>query len=274
MRQTFALVELTFREAFARKIFMAFMGISTLVCLLFIFALNLDIVDGFQASVSFFGKQAPQLARVEDVLKTLESLIALGLFTGGVFLSLFATSNLIPGLLQPGNIDLLLSKPISRPQILLGRYLGAVAIVAFNIVYLVFFSWLILSLKTGLWNTGFLASSLLIIITFAILYGFMTLLALLSQSGAFALMGTYFVIFFSPLLLQRDQIYALLSHRIYGFILDGLYYFFPKTPELGKMTGNLVIGIPVQSWMPLWSSLLFGFLMLALSLLIFTRKNY
>lgn len=274
MKQTFAIIELTFREAFARKIFMAFLGISTLVCLLFIFALNLDIVDGFQASVSFFGQKSGQLAQVADILHTLESIIAIGLFTGGLFLSLFATSNLIPGILQPGTIDLLISKPLSRAQILLGRYLGAVAIVAFNIFYLVLFSWLILSIKTGLWNFGFLASSLLIIATFAVFYGLMTLLALISRSGAFALMGTYFVLFFSPVLLQREQIYALLSHKFYGLILDGLYYFLPKSPELGKITSDLVLGAPVESWMPLWSSLIFGNFMLGISLFIFKKKNF
>ncbi|NOQ98290.1 MAG: hypothetical protein GQ561_09010, partial [Calditrichae bacterium] len=48
----YALIQITFRESFAKKTFMAFFGISTLICLLFMFALNLDIVDGMKSSIS------------------------------------------------------------------------------------------------------------------------------------------------------------------------------------------------------------------------------
>ncbi|GAB4364304.1 MAG: ABC transporter permease subunit [Calditrichia bacterium] len=269
-----AIIELTFRESFAKKTFMAFFGISTLVCLLFIFALNLDIVDGVQSSISLFGMESGELFELRKILFILEGIVALGLFTGGLFMSLFATSNLIPSMLTPGNIDLYLSKPISRRQILLGRFLGAVSIVAFNVFYLVGFSWLILSLKTGIWNFGFLLSGLMIVITFSILYALMTLLGMVTRSSAFSLMLTYFVLFFSPLLLERNKIYALLSHKIYGYLIDGLYYFLPKTAELGHITQMLVRRMPVASWMALWSSLLFGLVMFVLSQIIFSRKNF
>ena len=146
-----AIIQLTFRESLAKKTFLAFLAISTLTCLLFIFALNLDIVDGVTSSVSLFGKDTGARVGLKEIVLTVESVIAMFLFTGGVFMSLFATSNLIPSLLQPGSVDLLISKPMSRVQILAGRFLGAVAIVAFNVFYLVIFSWLILFLKTGLW---------------------------------------------------------------------------------------------------------------------------
>jgi ABC-type transport system involved in multi-copper enzyme maturation permease subunit len=196
------------------------------------------------------------------------------LFAGGLFLSLFATSGLIPSLLQPGTVDLLISKPLSRIQILISRYFGAVAIVAFNVFYLVIFSWLILSVKTGFWNLGYLLAAVMIVLTFMILYSLMTFLGLLIQSGAFSLMITYLILFFSPLLLQRDAIYALLSGKIWGYLLDGLYHFLPKTAELGNITRILVEGGNVYSWGPLWSSLAFGLFMLMTSSFIFIKKNF
>ena len=54
-----SIIQLTFRESLAKKTFLAFFGISTLICLLFIFALNLDIVDGMQSSISIFGHDVP-----------------------------------------------------------------------------------------------------------------------------------------------------------------------------------------------------------------------
>ncbi|OPX34381.1 hypothetical protein B1H10_03780 [candidate division KSB1 bacterium 4484_188] len=274
MMKTLALIQLTFRESFAKKTFIAFFAISTMLCFLFIFALNLDIVDGVKSSVSLFGKETGKLIELQKILLALEGAVAVALFTGGLFMSLFATSNLIPSLTQPGNIDLLISKPLSRTQILTGRFLGAVSIVAFNVFYLVIFSWLIFSLKTGLWNWGFLLSGVMIVLAFAVLYSLMTFLGVMIRSSAFSLMVTYLIIFFSPMLLQRDKIYALLSNKIYGYIVDSLYYFLPKTAELGNITQQLVRGVPITSWMPLWSSLLFGIFMLGITSFIFSRKNF
>jgi hypothetical protein len=87
-------------------------------------------------------------------------------------------------------------------------------------------------------------------------------------------MITYLILFFSPLLLQRDEIYALLSNKIYAYLIDGLYYFLPKTAELGKITHQIVAGISVSSWMPLWSSIFFAIIMVSISSLIFFKKNF
>ncbi len=269
-----ALIQLTFRESFAKKTFMAFFGISTLVCVLFLFALNLDIVDGMKSSLSLFGQEAGQLIDLQRLLFGIEGGVAVMLYTGGLFLSLFATSNLIPSMLDEGNIDLLISKPLSRFQILSGRFLGAVSIVAFNIFYLVGFSWLILSVKTGIWNWGFLAAGLMIVVTFAILYTLMTFLGIITRSSAFSLMITYLIVFFSPLLLERDKIYALLSNKLYAYFIDGLYYFLPKTAEIGALTQSVVRGVSTALWPALWSSVLFGVFMYLVSVFIFSRKNF
>lgn len=269
-----SIVQLTFRESFAKKTFIAFMVISTIVCLLFMSALNLDIVDGMKSSISIFGKNSETLFDVRDILLGVQGTIAVMLFTGGILMSLFATSGLIPAILRPGFIDLFISKPISRLTILAGRYVGAVAIVAFNIFYLIVFTWLIMSVKTGLWNWGFLLAGLMIVVTFAVLYALMTFLGVVSRSSTFSLMITYLILFFSPLLLQRDKIYALLSTKFYGYVVDSLYYFLPKTTEMSNITQQLTRGAEVGSWMPVWTSILFAGLMFTASAYIFQRKNF
>lgn len=269
-----AIILLTFRESFAKKTFMAFLGISTLVCILFIFALNLDIVDGMQSSISLFGEEVPEQFDLTEIIFGIEGGLVVLLFTGGIFMSLFATSSLIPSLLQPGFVDIFISKPVSRFEILTGRVLGSIAIVAFNIFYLVVFTNIILALKTGIWNWGFIWSAVIIVLTFTALFALMTFLSLISRSGPLSLMVTYLILFFSPLLLARDEIYALLSSKYYGYFFDSLYYFFPKTTELGAMTQQITRGVEVSSWMPLWSSLLFAGFMLVVSGIIFQRKNF
>lgn len=269
-----SIIQLTFRESMAKKTFLAFFGISTFICLLFLFALNLDVVDGMKSSVKIFGETTTGAINLPEIIFSIEAGLAVLLYTGGLFMALFATSSLIPTLLQPGFIDIFISKPVSRLAILLGRYLGAVLIVAFNVFYLVIFSWLILSLKTGFWNWGFLSAGLIITVTFAVLFSLMTFLGILTRSGPFSLMITYLILFFSPLLLQRDQIYALLSSKYYGYLVDAVYYILPKTTELGNLTQQLVRGAPIVSWMPLWSSLLFGLGIFGVSAFLFYRKNF
>lgn len=269
-----SVIELTFRESFSKKTFMAFLVISTIICLILLFALNFDIVDGMQSGLFLFGQEVPQQFDLTELIVGMEGGIAVLLFTAGIFLALFATSSLVPTLLQPGFVDLFISKPLPRYQILLGRVIGSLLIVAFNIFYLVVFSGLILSLKTGVWNWGFLWAAVMIVLAFSVLFSLMTFLSVLSKNGPLALMVTYMIIFFSPILLARNQIYALLSSKYYGYMIDSLYYFLPKMAEMGDITQRIARGVEVHSWMPLWSSLLFALLMLALASWRFEQKDF
>jgi hypothetical protein len=102
----------------------------------------------------------------------------------------------------------------------------------------------------------------------------MAFFGVLTSSGPFSLMITFLIIVSSPLLIARDKIYALLSNKIYGYIVDGLYYFLPKSGELGDMTQKLVRGVEITSWFPLWSSILFALFVLWLTSLLFSKKNF
>lgn len=114
MSKLMAVIQLTIRESLAKKTFIAFFAISTIFNLLLVFALNLDIVDGFESSVTIFGNEADQLIDIRDIIFRVQEAIASSLYVVGIFLALFATSSLIPSFLQKGSIDLLISKPLSR----------------------------------------------------------------------------------------------------------------------------------------------------------------
>ena len=148
---TVALIRDMFREAFARKIFWGLFGLSTLMILFFLFLLRIDLVEGGLAAVSLFGRTAGT-TDVDRVVRGVYGGIATFLYTWGMFLAVFASAGLIPSVLEPGRIELLLSKPVSRTHILLGRYVGNVLVVSCNIVYLVLGVWIILGVKTGIWS--------------------------------------------------------------------------------------------------------------------------
>jgi len=275
MKKLWTVCYYTFRESLARKTFIGFFIISSIVLAILLLAVNVDVVNGALASLSLFGKQASGInVKVEEFVFGAEFTLATLLFTGGLFLSIFATASLVPNMLEKGNIDWILARPISRTQLLTGRYLGALGIVAFNVFYLILGAWLIISIKTGFWLVEFLTAGVLILVVFAVLYGFMVLLGVLLQNSAISIMGAYLMIFFSPMLFQRSKAYALLSGEVYRKILDGLYYITAPIFEVGEVMKNLMQHKASVNFLPVWHSLVLALFYFGLAVFFFRRKDF
>jgi ABC-type transport system involved in multi-copper enzyme maturation permease subunit len=274
--ETLALIRDTFRESLARKIFWGFLGCSTALILFFILALNIDLVDGAMAAVSLFGKEVDngRLIDVEKAVRRILGVVAAFLFTAGLFLSVFASAGLIPTMFEPGRIELLLSKPLTRTRLLVGRYLGTLAVIGSNMLFLVLGVWVTLGLKTGIWNPNFLLSAALAIFAFAVMLSVVTLVAVLSSSAVLATMVTYFFMLVSPLLAQHAHIKWLFRRPWARELTAYLYYLFPKYYDLGNMSRLALEGRDFWSWMPIWSSAAFAAVMLAAGLWAFARKDY
>lgn len=272
-----AIILYTLRESLAKKTFMAFFVVVTLVHLLFMFSVNVDVVDGAMATVKLMGNDEQKEMAVEklrDGIIKIEAGVATAMYVGGIFLSIFATASLVPNMLEKGSVDLMLSRPFARWQLLLGRYLGGLSIVAINVAYLIGGAWLILSIKTEFWHVPFLLSGLLIISVFGVLFAIMTFVGVTARNSGVSIIAAYLVVFFSPMLLARDQIYALLSQKIYQWLLDGIYYLTPRTTELGKITTSLVLGDAITSWAPLFQSLTIGAGFLMAAIYVFEKKDF
>jgi ABC-type transport system involved in multi-copper enzyme maturation permease subunit len=270
---TWALVRDTFREAFARKIFWGFFGCSTMVILFFLFLMRVDVVEGALATVSLFGNELP----ARDVMRLVHEVqgaLAAFLFGFGLFLAVFASAGLIPSIFEPGRIELLLSKPVARHHILLGRYAGNLLVIALNMLYLVTPVWLILAIKTDIWTGQFFYSTALTIFAFAVLLTIVVVISVLSESAALATMVTFAVMILGLGVAQKSTLERLLTTEWSRNVVRGLYYVLPKLWDLGRIARQLVMGIPVENWMPVWSSALFGGVMLSLGLFLFSRRNY
>jgi ABC-type transport system involved in multi-copper enzyme maturation permease subunit len=270
---TLALVRDTFREAFARKIFWGFFGCSTAVILFFAFLMRIDVVEGALATISLFGNESRAIEVSKLVRAVHGSLIAF-LYGFGLFLAVFASAGLIPTIFEPGRIELLLSKPVRRYHILLGRYLGNVLVIAFNMLYLVLSVWLILGIKTEIWSYQFLWGILLTIFVFAVLLTVVLLVAVLSESAVLATMVTFGVMIAGLIVAQKSTLERLLTSEWSRDMVRTLYYALPKVFDLGNIARKLVIGTPIDDWMPLWSTALFGVVTLSAGLWIFSRRNY
>jgi len=268
-----SIIIFTFRESFAKKTFITFFGLSTILHLFFIFALNVDVIDGAMAMINVMGQDVDE-TNIRKILITVQSAIAGVAFAGGIFLSIFATASFIPSMLESGHIELLISKPLHRYQILLGKYLGAQLNIAFNVIYLIVGTWLIMSLKTGIWYFQYLYTIPMVIATFAIVYALMVLVGVLSRSPGVTIMVAFSVFFLSQFLMVKDQIYAFLNSKFYYYLLEGFYHGLPKISELGEMNITLVLGKPIESWMPLWTSAISGAVMLSIATYIFSKKDF
>jgi len=269
-----ALIRDTFREALARKIFWGLFGLSALMILFFLFLLKIDIVEGGLAAVSLFGRTANPTADVDRLVRGVYGGIATFLYTWGMFLAVFASAGLIPSVLEPGRIELLLSKPVSRTHILLGRYVGNVLVVASNVAFLVLGVWTILGVKTGIWSPAFLISIATTVFVFAVLLSVVVFIGVLFESAALSTMVTVALMIMSPILAQTSTMLKLLSSEWSRQIWRTLYYALPKVYDLGKMTLDAIQDRTFNGYMPIWTSALFGVVVLSGALWIFSRRDF
>jgi ABC-2 type transport system permease protein len=269
-----ALIVDTFREALARKIFWGLFGLSTLMILFFLFIMKIDVVEGATATMSLFGRTNGRSVDVNQMITNVFGGIATFLYTWGMFLAVFASAGLIPSVLEPGRIELILSKPVSRVHILLGRYVGNIAVVGCNIAYLVLGVWLILSVKTGIWRPAFLWSILTTLFVFAVLLTVVVLVGVLFESTALSTMVTVGIMILSPILAQTSTMMKLLSSETYRNIWRFFYNVLPKVYDMGSMTLSIVKQQQVTNLAPIWSSALFGVAILAAAIYMFNRRDF
>jgi len=253
------LIRGTIRELAAKATLYVLAGISTLVLLFFALAISSEsTADG--VTVTFFGKQAsPPVTHeaLSDIAAKIEAGSAGGLFLGVLVFGIFGTAGVFPDALEKGTVDLYLSKPIARWQLLIGKYLACVSVIFLNILYFVGGLWLIIGLKVGVWNTAFLLSVPLLTYVFAALYAVVTFFGVTTRNMAIAIIGTvlYYMLVARLLESRETTLYLLWGNGIYRGILDGLYYIFPQIPamEVGAtrlMSGEAAKALPfVQSFL-------------------------
>ncbi len=272
MKNIYTLSVLTFREALSRKIFVFFFSVSTFV--LFLFAVLFLTIS----PDSFSGIGATSVAAdsaYQAIARGLKFFITVPLYGGGLFISIFSVANFIPQMTEKGNIDLLLSKPVSRAQIILGKFFGGTAMVLVNIAYLVLGIWLLIGLKFGDWDPSFLLTIITITFAFALLYSLIILTGIITKSSITSMIISYMIFFiFSPILYNRESINAFLGSGVFKFVLEVLHYIIPQTSELSSITSDLATGNSLFSIEPIITSLILLIVILGIAILKFNKKDY
>ncbi len=173
------------REALARKwVLGLWVGLTLVLTVLGLF-LRLEVVDGAIAGSKLFGAMLfEDIVSTDTVMKPVFMVAAgIGFFGGALFLAV-ACSDFAPSLLSPGRIEHLLSLPVSRWQLLLGTYLGVLALSAVSTLYGALGITLVFGFKTGYWTFSLLSGSLLGVAGFCAIYSAMLTSAFFVRSAA------------------------------------------------------------------------------------------
>jgi ABC-type transport system involved in multi-copper enzyme maturation permease subunit len=274
MKNIYLMTMFTLKEAMARKVFLFFAGISILAIIITV--LIFSAVDT-QSIIAGIKNNTGNDFLVSNIVSTLEIMIISPLAGLGLLLAIFASSSFVPNMLEKGNIDLLLSKPVSRQQLLWGKYVGGLVVVLLNIGFLVLGIWLIIAIKFSYWDPTFLWVILIVTFTFAVLYSLIVLCGILTKGSMLGMMLAYFIfLILSPVLaLANSRADIFFKNDAVKNIVEGIYYLIPKTSELmGSVINDLATGKGISDFQPLISSFLFLVLMMILSMLAFRKKDF
>lgn len=185
MRQALRVAVDLLLEARRRKWFLALFGGITLVLVVLGFSLELEVVDGALAGSKLFGSLlSDDIVSADRVLAGVYLGAAYAAFYGGALFLAVACSDFAPELLAPGRIELLLSLPIARWQLLFGTYFGVLVITALGVAYGAAGLTVLLGVKTGLWSVTLCLGSTVGLAGFAAIYAVMVCVTFFVRSAA------------------------------------------------------------------------------------------
>ena len=101
------------------------------------------------------------------------------------------------------------------------------------------------------------------------------LVAVLSESAVLATIVTFAVMTIGLIVAQRALLERLMTSEESRAVVRWIYYLLPKVWDLGNLSRKFALGGPMTAdWMPVWSSALFGVVVLGTGLYAFSKRNY
>lgn len=150
---------------------------------------GISVVSG-ELTIGFGVMRVPLGRDALDAVRFLQLTLAGGVAdAAGLLLALVWTSGFLPAFLNRRTAAVLLAKPVPRWGLLLGKYFGVLAFVAFQAAIFVGGTWLALALRTGVWDSLYLWSGPLLVVHFAIFYSFSMMLAITTKSKVASIIG-------------------------------------------------------------------------------------
>jgi len=171
-------------------------------------------------------------------------------------------------------IELSLSKPISRLNLLTNKYLSLylISIIILTVVSITI--WLVLSFRIDNFDTGIFSSLLAGYIEYFVIFSIIFAFGVITRSGAFALMAYFLVKIVSGLLASREMVYSFVEEGTLTYFLDTLYHILPKFQDMNKSLMAYIADDPNIAYYPIWSTLLFAIVLYGLTAWVFQKRDY
>jgi ABC-type transport system involved in multi-copper enzyme maturation permease subunit len=151
---------------------------------------GVDTVTG-QMTLAFGAISFPVARERGDSVRFLELLLSGGVAGSfGLLLALVWTAGFLPTFLEANAASVLLAKPVGRWRLLVGKYIGVLTFVGFQVVLFVVLTWLALGLRTNVWDMTYWWCIALLLLQFAALYSFSVLLAVTTRSTVACVFGS------------------------------------------------------------------------------------
>ena len=97
----------------------------------------------------------------------------------------------------------------------------------------------------------------------------------LSESSALSVMMSVALMLISTILAQRQTVVKLLSSEWSRNLWEGLYWIFPKVYDLAGAMRQIIVYDREADWFtPVWTSAIFGLVMLSSAIYIFRRRDF
>ncbi|MEZ4295496.1 MAG: hypothetical protein R3B70_11015 [Polyangiaceae bacterium] len=266
------------REAASRRWFLALgIGITTALVVLG-FALRLEVVDGALAATRLFGREVrTDIRSVEIALRFVYRAAAYVLFYGGLVFGIVACADFGPSLLAPGRIEHLLSLPVRRYELLLGTFLGVLALSLLGAVYGAGGFTLIFAIKTGYWTLRPVAAALLASVTFAGIYGAMLTAAVALRSAALSAAVGVVLFVLGIIAGYRDRLDTFFEAGWAREAFRGVTFVLPRVSSLADASADIAASAAVKPEVlasQVVGLLVFGFAALALGIHLFEQKDF
>ena len=308
--QIWALIVDSFRESLDRKIFWVMLLISLLVAAaMFCFSFEpnrINILFGTWTIESdlFTIGGAIRTDLIASLIVEWIADIVLGSI--GIFLALIATAGFFPAMMERGGIEVVLSKPMPRWKLVLGKYIGSLTFMAVQASIFVTFTFLVAGFRWNVWLPRYFLVIPLMILMFSYLYSVSTLVAVYTRSTVAVILITMAAwIGFTGIQSTADLFEMYPEAREYRSAYNGLRvarWIIPKTSDLtllarkwtrsasptdlvthrdekdsdmiARAEGAEQLRIQMHPAMTIGSSLLFEAVVLMIAMWKFSRKDF
>lgn len=151
---------------------------------------GIDTISG-RMTLAFGAISFPVARERDDSIRFIELILSGGIAGSvGLLLALVWTAGFLPTFLEASAASVLLAKPVGRWQLLVGKYLGVLTFVGFQVVLFVVLTWLALGLRTNVWDMTYWWCIPLLLLEFAVFYSFSVLLAVTTRSTVACVFGS------------------------------------------------------------------------------------